>query len=219
MSMYRPPVAPTVTPRRKVIKKTTEPKANPFPAAEPIIVDEEEPQPSPSQPPATPQSPQTSASPATQFLSQTTTLLEEEAELYFWDIQTEGFRNDGIVLARFVQQTQTSANPNDANAEFTYWLTASNDQGMILAHRIKSDMNQKLSGRMFSLTWNHMGEEGGDVAQGGGQQSSWLLRFSGAEEYKKVVEVFTRCLWETLHQVSWEKIKVCLFFFIIIDLI
>jgi hypothetical protein len=139
------------------------------------------------------------------LLSQTTTLLEEEAELYFWDVQTEGFRNDGIVVARFVQQNQ--ATNAGANTEFTYWLTASNDHGMILAHRIKSDMNQRFSGRMFSLTWNCMGEEG--EAPGGVQQSSWLLRFSGAEEYRKVMEVFTRCLWETLHRVPWGKIKVC----------
>ena len=51
-----------------------------------------------------------------------------------------------------------------------------------------------------------MGEEGGE---GSSQPTSWLLRFSGAEEYKKVMNVFTKCLWETLHQVSWGKIKVC----------
>lgn len=195
-----PPVAPKVVPRRKVVKKASESKSSPLPAVEPIVVDEEESQQQPSQSPIRQSQPQSqNPSPTTQFLSQTTTttLLEEEAELYFWDVQTEGFRNDGIVTARFVQQ--------NANSEFTYWLTASNDQGIILAHRIKSDMNQRFSGRMFSLTWNHMGEEGGV------QQSSWLLRFSGVEEYKKVVEVFTRCLWETLHQVSWGKIKVCCF--------
>jgi hypothetical protein len=186
-----------VTPRRKVTKKASEPKPSPLRVAEPIVVDD--PQLSPSAAP-THQTQTSSTSLTTQFFSQTTTLLEEEAELYYWDTQTEGFRNDGIVFARLVQQATNSG----ANSEFTYWLTASNDHGIILAHRIKSDMNQRFSGRMLSLTWNHMGEEGGS------QPSSWLLRFSNVEEYKKVVEVFTRCLWETLHQVPWGKIKVCL---------
>jgi hypothetical protein len=188
-------VAQKLTPRRKVAKKASENKPSPSLTAEPIVVDEEQLSPSPSAP---------VHPPVAQFLSQTTTLLEEEAELYFWDIQTEGFRNDGIVIARFVQQASSST-----TTEFTYWLTASNDQGTILAHQIKSDMNQRFSGKMFSLTWNYMGEEGGD---GGSQPSSWLLRFPGAEEYKRIVEVFTKCLWETLHQVSWGKIKVCSFF-------
>ena len=190
-------MAPKVTPRRKVPKKASEPKSSPIPAAEPIVVDKGASQ-FPSQSPTHQTQPLLQPQTPTQFLSQTTTLLEEEAELYFWDVQTEGFRNDGIVVARFVQQTPTS----NSNLEFTYWLTASNDQGIILAHRIKTDMNQRFSGKMLSLTWNYMGDEG----EGG---SSWLLRFSDVEEYKKVVEVFTKCLWETLHQVSWGKIKVC----------
>jgi len=170
-------VAPKVTPRRKVAKKASEPPPVQQSGAEPIIVDEDPPS----------QMSQIDS----QFLSCTTTLLEEEAELYFWDVQNEDFRNDGIVIARFARQT---------NADFTYWLTASNDKGMILAHKINSDMNQRFSQRMLSLTWNHLGNNF--------SQSSWLFRFHSEEDYTKAAQRFTQCLWETLHRVPWGKIKV-----------
>lgn len=173
-----PPVK--VAPRRKVAK------AEPAPvtpvqssAVAPIVVDEEEE--TPAQASAVDQG----------YMSQMTTIFEEEAELYFWDMVQEGFRNDGIVIARISQ---------DKDTQFGYWLTASNDNGILLAHPISSDMNQRFSHKMLSLTWNHLTEDN--------SQSSWLFRFQTQEDFGNLVTTFTKCLWETLHQIPWGKIKV-----------
>jgi hypothetical protein len=168
-----------VTPKRKVAKKETERTPVQPSVAESIIVDEEE------------ETPAQKSQVDNQFMSYMKVLLEEEVELYFWDVQNEDFRNDGIVTARITQQT---------NANFVYWLLASNDKGTILAHRVQSDMNQRFSHKMLSLTWNHLGEDF--------SQSSWLFRFHSQEDFAKAAQTFTQCLWETLHQLPWGKIKV-----------
>jgi hypothetical protein len=173
-----------VNPRRKVSKKAEAPIQSS--AAAPIIIDEDE----------TP--PPNRSEVNDSFLAHMTVLFEQEAELYFWDMEADGFRNDGIVMARITKQN---------NANYVYWLTASNDQGMILAHRITSDMNQRFSHKMRSLTWNHMGEND--------SQSSWLFRFAEEQDFASAVQIFTQCLWETLHQIPWGKAKVCTLFWII----
>jgi len=147
-------------------------------AAAPIIIDEDE-------------TPPTSSQVDESFMAHMTVLFEQEAELYFWDVHEDGFRNDGIVTAKIAKQN---------NAHYVYWLTASND-GIILAHRITSDMNQRFSHKMRSLTWNHMGENN--------TQSSWLFRFAEEQDFASVVQIFTQCQWETLHQIPWGKAKVC----------
>ncbi|KAG5649004.1 hypothetical protein DXG03_000353 [Asterophora parasitica] len=119
----------------------------------------------------------------------TDALLEHEAELYLWDPPNEDFINQGIVTAGIRSQR---------NAPFAYWLTASNDSGILLAHRISPDMYQRFSHKMLSLTWNHQGDDG--------VQDSWLFRFN-EEDFGEVVQKFTECLWETLHQTPWSKLK------------
>ena len=168
-----------MTPKRKVVKKETERTPVQSSVAGSSIVSEGE------------ETPAQKSQVDNQLMSYMKVLLEEEVELYFWDVQNEDFRNDGIVTARITQQT---------NANFVYWLLASNDKGTILAHRVQSDMNQRFSHKMLSLTWNHLGEDF--------SQSSWLFRFHSQEDFAKAAQTFTQCLWETLHQLPWGKIKV-----------
>ena len=125
------------------------------------------------------------------FLSVMSLLFEAEAELYFWDMEVQEFRNDGIVNAQLFKQT---------NANYVYWLTASNDSGFLLTHRIHSSMNQRFSPKMLSLTWNHLGDNN--------SQSSWLFRFHSEENFGNALQIFTQCLWESLHETPWGKIKV-----------
>lgn len=125
------------------------------------------------------------------FLSAMSLLFEAEAELYFWDMEVQEFRNDGIVNAQLFKHT---------NANYVYWLTASNDNGFLLTHRIHSSMNQRFSPKMLSLTWNHLDDNN--------SQSSWLFRFHSEENFSNALQIFTQCLWESLHQTPWGKIKV-----------
>lgn len=177
-SIDSPPAAPKVKPRRKV-DKNAEVQREPSSDRTPIIVDEEEDKPKQKNQDA--------------FMSNMSILFQEEAELYLWDMDAGDFRNDGVVVARITEQT-------DAN--FTYWLTASNENGLILAHRICSDMNQRFSTKMLSLTWNHLGDNG--------SQSSWLFRFATEQDFAQLKQVFTQTLWQSLHETLWGKAKVCL---------
>ncbi|KAF8974505.1 VID27 cytoplasmic protein [Flammula alnicola] len=177
--VWHPPAAPKVKPRRKVEKKA-EIQRETSSEATPIVVDAEE---------ETPEQ-RSQAEAADSFMSHMTVLFQEEAELYLWDLDAADFRNDGVVIARITEQT---------DAKYTYWLTASNDKGIILAHRICSDMNQKFSHKMLSLTWNHLGDNG--------SQSSWLFRFATPEDFGQLMQVFTQAMWQTLHQVPWGKAK------------
>ncbi|KAF9485299.1 VID27 cytoplasmic protein [Pholiota conissans] len=175
--VWHPPTASKVKPRRKV-DKNAEVRREESPDQTPIVVDSEEDKPKPKQKVVDP------------FMSRMRILFEEEAELYLWDLDAADFRNDGVVIARITEQT-------DAN--FTYWLTASNEDGLVLAHKICSDMNQKFSAKMLSLTWNHLGDNGA--------QSSWLFRFATPQDFAQLKEVYTQAMWQSLHQISWGKAK------------
>lgn len=126
------------------------------------------------------------------FFANKRILLEEEAELYLWDIENNEFAHQGVVVARFSQEM---------NSNFVFFLTASNDKGTLLCHNICSDMNEKFSAKLFSLTWNHLGDDENS-------QSSWLLRFKSEEDYEIAKQIFTQCRWESLHQMQWGKAKV-----------
>jgi hypothetical protein len=118
------------------------------------------------------------------------TMISAEAELYLWDPTHEQFENQGIVTAAIVKQISSG---------YVYWLTASNPEGHLLAHRFSTDMNQRFSHKMQSLTWNHLADDG--------SQRSWLFRF-GELEFGDFLPKFTQCLWEALHQAAWAKAKV-----------
>lgn len=117
-------------------------------------------------------------------------LVSHEAELYQWDSPTEEFTNQGILTASIVKHK---------NAGYQYWLTATNDIGFLLSHKIEPEMNQRFSHKMNTLTWNHQADDG--------SQNSWLFRFNDGG-FAEFLNKFTECLWETLHQTAWSKAKV-----------
>ncbi|KAI0938089.1 hypothetical protein AcV7_003377 [Taiwanofungus camphoratus] len=117
-------------------------------------------------------------------------LLSEEAELHLWNRDRGFFVKQADVTAKIVQ--------NPAGT-FDYWMIASSEEGQMLAHKITSDMNQRWSTKMLSLTWNYVSDTG--------LQSSWCLRFVTPEAFESFQHVFTRTLWEGLNQYSWEKAK------------
>ncbi|KAH9951604.1 VID27 cytoplasmic protein [Amylocystis lapponica] len=118
-------------------------------------------------------------------------LVSEPAALHLWN------RDGGF----FVKQADVTASivHNPATGSFTYWLLASGDEGQMLAHRLSSDMNQRWSTRVTSLTWNYISEAGA--------QSSWCLTFESPEAFENFQQAFTKAQWEGLNQYSWEKAK------------
>lgn len=117
-------------------------------------------------------------------------IIEKEAGLYFWDNEEAQFVEHGTVTAKILQ-----------GPSFETWLTASSDEGQLLAHKISANMNQRWTSKMRSLTWNHFGEDQ--------VMTSWVLRFAGGpEDYEAFLKTFTQALWETLYQTAWGKIKV-----------
>ncbi|KAJ7665555.1 VID27 cytoplasmic protein [Mycena rosella] len=116
-------------------------------------------------------------------------LVEKEAGLYFWDGDEGQFVEHGTVTARILK-----------GVSFDSWLTASSDEGQLLAHKVSTDMNQRWTSKMRSLTWNHLGDDQ--------VMTSWVLRFTGEmEDYEAFLQTFTQALWETLYQTAWGKIK------------
>jgi VID27 PH-like domain len=124
------------------------------------------------------------------------TLISSEAELYLWDGPNDTFINQGIVTASIMLRSGSA---------YEYWLTATRDTGHLLAHKISDDMNQRFSHKMYTLTWNHLGDDDGS-------QNSWLFRFN-PDDFGVFLQKFTECLWESLHQTQWAKAKVRIFLF------
>ncbi|KAI0677601.1 VID27 cytoplasmic protein [Trametes maxima] len=119
-------------------------------------------------------------------------LATEAAELHLWDGERGVFVKQENVVARVAH--------NPALGQYDYWLLASTDEGQVLAHRINTDMNQRMSSRVLSLTWNNISDNG--------VGSSWCLRFDTEEAFTAFQRAFTRALWETLNNISWDKAKI-----------
>ncbi|KAG6816936.1 hypothetical protein H0H87_001638 [Tephrocybe sp. NHM501043] len=119
-------------------------------------------------------------------------LISCEAELYLWNRDTMEFENQGIVVASISRRKGTS---------FQYYLTAEVDSCPLLAHQITQDMNYKFTSKMHSLTWNYKADESDE-----GSWAGWLFHFK-EDQFSAILQKFTECIWETLHQVSWAKIK------------
>ncbi|KAG6866460.1 hypothetical protein C0991_003978 [Blastosporella zonata] len=173
--IWQPP-APKVPAARRKVSSKTEPISSPTPLA----ADAE---PAPEQPTYPPPQVKKTLDPSME------TLIAREAELYLWDAENETFDNQGIVMASIMRPK---------GILFQYYLTAENDSGLLLAHQITGDMNQRFSHKMLSLTWNYQGHDG--------SQSSWLFRFR-EEQLAAFLEKFSESLWETLHQSQWSKLK------------
>ncbi|KAI0638167.1 VID27 cytoplasmic protein [Trametes polyzona] len=118
-------------------------------------------------------------------------LATELAELHLWE----------KVQGQFIKQADVTARvaKNPAGGQYDYWLVASTDEGQVLAHRISSEMNQRWSSRVLSLTWNNISDNG--------VGNSWCLRFDTQEAFDEFQRAFTRALWETMNQYPWEKAK------------
>jgi len=141
----------------------------------------------PSEPPA----PSSSSAARSQSIPSSTVILESQAELFLWDRPSQFFIRQSDVSAKLQKRNDSS---------FEYWLSASDSEGDLLVHRLTSDMNQRWSSTMWSLTWNFMSHSG--------TQSSWCLRFRSQEGYDQFQLAFMKGIWESLHQTSWEKVKV-----------
>lgn len=119
-------------------------------------------------------------------------LFAEQAELYLWDKDASNFIKQGDVVARVAR--------NLSGGQYDFWLIASTDEGQVLAHRISSEMNQRMAPSVFSFTWNNVSDSG--------QANSWCLRFESEEAFEEFRRAFSRALWEGLNHLPWEKAKV-----------
>ena len=119
-------------------------------------------------------------------------IIDEQAELFLWDRDEGYFVREASVSANIVQRT---------GAKFLFFLTATSQEGQVLAHRITSQMMQRWSPATWSLTWNNVNESG--------NQSSWCLRFESQGSFEDFRAEFTKCAWENLNEMSWDKVKVC----------
>jgi hypothetical protein len=118
-------------------------------------------------------------------------IVDEKAELFLWDRDEGFFVREAAVSAKIVQRK---------GVNFSFFLTATSEDGQVLAHRITSQMMQRWSPATWSLTWNNVNESG--------NQSSWCLRFESHESFEDFRAEFTKRAWEGLNQTSWDKVKV-----------
>ncbi|KAL9712921.1 Vacuolar import and degradation protein 27 [Leucoagaricus gongylophorus] len=118
------------------------------------------------------------------------TLVSKEALLYLWDTPTAQFESQGVFTAIILRRT---------DAPFHYCLAAHNGEHLLLAHDFSSDMNPKWTHKMSSITWNNQSMNG--------QWNGWCLRFASSEDYSEMCDMFIKCMWETLHQMPWGRIK------------
>jgi VID27 PH-like domain len=119
-------------------------------------------------------------------------IIEEKAELFLWERDEGYFVREAAVSTRIVRRK---------GANFTFFLTATGQEGQVLAHRVSSQMMQRWSAATWSLTWNNLNESG--------NQTSWCLRFESQEAFEDFRAEFTKRAWESLNQTSWDKVKVC----------
>ncbi|KAI0304103.1 VID27 cytoplasmic protein-domain-containing protein [Russula brevipes] len=127
-----------------------------------------------------PQSPVSSPSTSDPSLE---VVIDEKAELFLWDRAEGYFVREAAVFAKIVRRKGPG---------FSFFLTATRQEGQVLAHRISSDMMQRWSPATWSLTWNNVNEKG--------SQSSWCLRFESQESFEDFRAEFTQRSWESLNQ-------------------
>lgn len=81
----------------------------------------------------------------------------------------------------------------------TVWLSINGSERHWLSQRVDADMNMNFALDNLSAVWNYFTESRDCY--------SWLLRFYKREDYEAFQLGFSRCMWETLHEESWGKIK------------
>ncbi|KAJ3559138.1 hypothetical protein NP233_g11340 [Leucocoprinus birnbaumii] len=151
----------------------------------------EMPVPAPAEPtPAAVQEQPSTALPMLPMPNNVETLLSKESMLYRWNMDAAEFRSQGVFIASIVRRTDSA---------FHYILVLHNGEHLLLSHDFSSEMNPKWTHKMLSITWNHAGADG--VWDG------WCLRFASEEDYSEMCNAFIKCMWETLHQVPFGKMK------------
>lgn len=120
------------------------------------------------------------------------TVASQEARVFFWDLEVEGFvaEREEEVVAKIVERT---------SGDYNYWLIVSDEDGDVVSHKISSDMNPRWAQKISSLTWNYLNK---------GRYDSWALQFASPEAYDAFKRAFAQCQWETLHGIPFQKAKV-----------
>ncbi|EKM59236.1 uncharacterized protein PHACADRAFT_136651 [Phanerochaete carnosa HHB-10118-sp] len=114
-----------------------------------------------------------------------------EAQLHLFDKGSYSFEFQFEGVAQIVRPASGPA--------FTFFLCIWRDGDKVLLHRVDSNMNQRWALRTHSLTWNYVAESG--------HQSSWSIALMHDADYEPFKEMFTRAMWESLHEESWGKAK------------
>lgn len=121
-------------------------------------------------------------------------LMAAIAELHYFVRDERRFDFKGNVVVQIVHPVHSG--------QFEYMLLVWQGGKLNLAHRIATSMNQHWAQRTQSLTWNYESESG--------TQSSWCVALHKGQPFEEFKELVTQAMWESLHQQSWAKAKVCL---------
>ncbi|OJA19004.1 hypothetical protein AZE42_00344 [Rhizopogon vesiculosus] len=143
------------------------------------------------QSPTMPSKPARPAARASFASSSLPSITSQEARVFFWDLEAEGFvaEREGEVVAKIVERT---------SGDYNYWLIVTDEDGDFVSHKISSDMNPRWAPKTSSLTWNYLNN---------GRYDSWALQFTSSEAYDAFKRAFAQCQWETSHGVAFQKAK------------
>ncbi|KZO94837.1 VID27 cytoplasmic protein [Calocera viscosa TUFC12733] len=119
-------------------------------------------------------------------------LSEEPAVLYLWSLQEGKFLGEGVVNAQLVETD-----------DFTFWVLAKESGAKggyhtVLAHRVSAEINGRWSKVHLSFTWNNHTSLG---------METWCLKFDEAGAYQRFQDRMNICVWETLNEMRWGRIK------------
>ncbi|WFD06303.1 tRNA (guanine(9)-N(1))-methyltransferase [Malassezia vespertilionis] len=114
-------------------------------------------------------------------------VLTATADLYLYD------QGSGLFMR---QEKHVTAKVAEAG-RFLYWMVVDGAEAPWLSQAVSSRMNMNFSLENLSSVWNYYDEEH--------RVFSWLLRFADKDKYTAFQESFSRLLWETLHEESWNK--------------
>lgn len=83
--------------------------------------------------------------------------------------------------------------------EYKFWLAVSAQDNPLISQPVEQRMNPVFSQEHKSFVWNYFDERG--------QVWSWSIRFNDATNETAFREMFGQCMWETLNESSWAKVK------------
>ncbi|KAF9492798.1 VID27 cytoplasmic protein [Pleurotus eryngii] len=117
-------------------------------------------------------------------------LLSVPAGLHQWNTDTENFEPWGDAVARIVQ---------DPDDQYSFYLAATLNDSRFIGHKVTTDMNQKYSKKIFTVTWNNIDRDG--------SQASWVLQFQNLEDFEAFQKLLGQCMWESLNRLPYAKVK------------